>query len=551
MPVSEAVHFDANSFSSDSQTVTVNVAANCLSMDWTGVTNTPTLAFGINKVSVTGDITFIAAMATSGGSSLNAGLQIVGSGAISVTSNGLTLTCRLYTHAGFTGTLTLQDTLNLGTSTILQKKGTMDTNSQTVTCGTFESTGTSVRTLTLGASTINCTAWIYSGSNLTLTANTATINCSGNFDGGSITTYNNFSPTGATSTIDGSNAFAKFTLPSGTTQTITFTDGTTQTITNPVLSGDSTNQHTLRGTSTGGWALTSDIGSVWVDYCTINYSTVGTESWRAPTGRGNVDSGNNVGWNFLDMLTGGANSIIKYVPPHLKSFFRDKNNRHNGLDPYGWSTEGLVFYLPLWALKNNVAFKSIDAYKHTAAVVGASCLWQPDGRTFDGTDDSVRVPTHAAFNFGTNTDFTLMGWGYATVGNDNMIFKGDAGSGPTFFTLASGSGGQVRGRLWDGTTLIALNGTTDARNAWHLYTATFDRDGNLTVYLDGVSEGTPISIAAVGDLDRVEDLLISGRLSTGVQTSEWLGTIGEVWIYNRLLTVEEILHNYKCTVWRY
>lgn len=211
-----------------------------------------------------------------------------------------------------------------------------------------------------------------------------------------------------------------------------------------------------------------------------------------------------------------------------------------------------VLYLPLWSPGlSGPVFKSPDSFGHTATVTGASCVWVANGRSFDGTDDTITVPNHAAFNFGASTDFTLMGWGYGTDSNDYMIFKGDVGAANAHFSMLLETNGEVRGWIDDGTTSVSVDGTTDARNAWHLYAATFNRDGNLTVYFDGVSEGTPASIAGVGDIDATEDLMISGRLNSGIQDGEWAGTIGEVWIYNGVLTAGEILHNYNCTRWRY
>ena len=55
------VFFDANSFTLASQTVTVNVAANCLNMDWTGALNTPTLAGG-SAINIYGSLTLISGM---------------------------------------------------------------------------------------------------------------------------------------------------------------------------------------------------------------------------------------------------------------------------------------------------------------------------------------------------------------------------------------------------------------------------------------------------------------------------------------------------------
>src|SRR5690554_1530296 len=47
----DSVYFDANSFTGAGQTVTLNVLGTCATMDWTGVTNTPTIS-GTNLLEV-------------------------------------------------------------------------------------------------------------------------------------------------------------------------------------------------------------------------------------------------------------------------------------------------------------------------------------------------------------------------------------------------------------------------------------------------------------------------------------------------------------------
>jgi len=58
--------FDANSFSGSGQTVTLDVAVDVHDFVWTGVTNSPTLAWGGQTVTVRGDFTLVSGMALSG-----------------------------------------------------------------------------------------------------------------------------------------------------------------------------------------------------------------------------------------------------------------------------------------------------------------------------------------------------------------------------------------------------------------------------------------------------------------------------------------------------
>jgi hypothetical protein len=300
------VFFDASSFSGAGQIVTVDAAASCLSMDWTGATNSPTLAFGSNIINYSGNLTFIAAMTTT--SAAGAGrLDKAGATTSTLTTNGLNMACRFVVNIAGGAVLSLQDNLtNTNTGAFHVAEGTLLTNNKNMTLtGALTHTTPGVAVFTLGSSTITCAAVTFTGANQTLTANTSVINCAGDFAGNSLTTYNTVNPTGATCTISGSNTYNTLALPSGTTQTITFTDSTIQTATTFTLSGDSTHTHTLQGSGAAGWAL-AKAGSPFVscDYMSISRSTVTpSNTWYA--GANSTDGGNNSGWRFR-APTGGA-----------------------------------------------------------------------------------------------------------------------------------------------------------------------------------------------------------------------------------------------------
>jgi hypothetical protein len=216
---------DANSFPAGSTTLTVDATAHCLAMDWTGAANTPALAHSA-VMNVYGAYTGIANMSHTGTSAMN----FVSTGAVNFTA-GVTFSCPV-TFNGVAGQWTLQDALNIGTQTLTLAQGTLVTNNQAVTCGSFTISDASAKTLTAGASTVSCTALNYSGSNLTVTANTATVNISGtgvcalgtaNWNGAS------FNRTGSAHTVSGSpTGIATFTRhPSAhvATDTMTITAG--------------------------------------------------------------------------------------------------------------------------------------------------------------------------------------------------------------------------------------------------------------------------------------------------------------------------------------
>ncbi len=225
------MNFDALSFLAAGQTVTVDATANCLDMDWTGATNTPTLAGTGNIVlNIYGSLTFISAMNRT--LNLNYGI------AFGATSTGKTVTWggsfpnnQSVAFNGAGGGWTFQDDLNIGTGILRFGAGNTNTNGKTITCGDVNNQWTAAGTLTLGNSVINCTAWTNNSFTLTIPANTSTINCSGSFAGNSTTTFNTVNLTGATSTVTGNNTFKEIGLMRSGVQTITAT-GTTQTVFN-------------------------------------------------------------------------------------------------------------------------------------------------------------------------------------------------------------------------------------------------------------------------------------------------------------------------------
>ncbi|MDP2728995.1 MAG: hypothetical protein Q8O55_00705 [Dehalococcoidales bacterium] len=279
----DAVLFDASSFSGAGQTVTVDETSSCLSMDWTGATNSPTLAYNA-ALSFYGNVTFITAMNITGsGDFISAGAGNT------LTMAGQDLTNRLLVNSGV---LTLLDTfLSSGFGDVTMNGGTLDTNGQTVTTRNFVLQGATGKTLTMGASTINCAAWNYSGTNLTLTANTATINVSGTGAGafGNVN-YNGatFNFNGTAHTLSGSpTGIAALNFKPSGAQTITAT-GTTQTVATASRTG--TGLITIVG---GTWVKTGG-GIIVLNRLSISNSTAMPGStWYAV---GSTNGGGNSGW---------------------------------------------------------------------------------------------------------------------------------------------------------------------------------------------------------------------------------------------------------------
>jgi hypothetical protein len=194
------VKFDANSgFTVGNNTVNFDGTAypsgatqQCKGMDWTGAPNNPSVTGSSSAdLRVYGDFKAISGMTWSHTGNF---FPDSANGDSLFTSGGVSFACPIY----FTGEgghkITLQDNLT-STNTVYAPLGTFDTNNKAIVCAGFNSSGTGVRTITLGSSAITCSGnWDCSTTtNLTVTSNTATITMTGNntyFHGGGKTWYN-------------------------------------------------------------------------------------------------------------------------------------------------------------------------------------------------------------------------------------------------------------------------------------------------------------------------------------------------------------------------
>ncbi len=249
------------------------------------------------------------------------------------------------------------------------------------------------------------------------------------------------------------------------------------------------------------------------------------------------------------MLTSVSNglTIDRYIPPQLRHmFYRNPNRRYmrnNGLDPYGFSTDGLVMYLPLWALKDS-AFKSVDAYKRTIAVTGA--LWQPDGRLFDG-DDLIGCGRITEIE-GATQPWTILLWVrlITAVGN-YPLFTYDANntlSGIDLYMYWNSTTNVLRYQIGGNQAEKSSTITDLEDNAWHLigleHTAT-----NALTYEDGANKDDAAFTG--GAFGAGYEL----KFGDDINLAFLPGEIGEIWVHNRAIGAEAHQDIFNRTAWRY
>ncbi len=203
----------------------------------------------------------------------------------------------------------------------------------------------------------------------------------------------------------------------------------------------------------------------------------------------------------------------------------------------------LVLYLPLYK-RDGLIFQSDDAYGHLATVTGA--IWTPQGRRFDAVDDVIIVPDNASLQLANALTVSI--WLSSAGATHNGIFKGSETRNASYnYRILHHSTNTVSFGVCVGGVEITHNvADVVTLNTWLCFALTADGT-TLNGYKNGVNIKTA---AAVGPYD-----VFSGQtLKVGgdpVFGSSFNGLIGEAWIYNRALTVSEIMRDYLATKWRY
>ncbi|MFC1714867.1 LamG domain-containing protein [Candidatus Poribacteria bacterium] len=118
-------------------------------------------------------------------------------------------------------------------------------------------------------------------------------------------------------------------------------------------------------------------------------------------------------------------------------------------------------------------------------------------------------------NSGTG-DFSISGW-VKMNGNpsSSAVFAQKYGSG-VGYSVYINTNGRLTGYIQDsGGTVYSADGAPITDNQWHHIAVAFDRDGNMTRYVDGSPYGVPNDISSIsGDISNGTNLAI-GANSTG------------------------------------
>ena len=175
------------------------------------------------------------------------------------------------------------------------------------------------------------------------------------------------------------------------------------------------------------------------------------------------------------------------------------------------------------------------------------------------TASLVGSPTYNTthFNFGSgqyvdtnqslaSETFSVGAWFRTNAAGIKMILSKETASGNPWNYRIWLNGGQIIADMAQGATQSTLSSTltTYNDNQWHLVMFTRN-DSNWYLYVDGVQVNTKLD-NFVGSVTNAQELWIGQSAYLG-GSYQYVGDIGQVFIYNSVLNSTEILQNFDAT----
>lgn len=155
-----------------------------------------------------------------------------------------------------------------------------------------------------------------------------------------------------------------------------------------------------------------------------------------------------------------------------------------------------------------------------------------------GNNERVSVGDNASLDFGAGTDFTILARVKSSYGStQQVVFKGDFAAGQPYYALRIDADGRISGDVNDGTNdAVTTSAATVLNGQWHSIGMVVDRNGSMQLYVDGAASGSPVSMAAVGNIDNARALNIGARYNGGAYQLFMEGRIDDVMIFNSALS---------------
>ncbi|MDD5145201.1 MAG: LamG domain-containing protein, partial [Candidatus Pacebacteria bacterium] len=183
-------------------------------------------------------------------------------------------------------------------------------------------------------------------------------------------------------------------------------------------------------------------------------------------------------------------------------------------------------------------------------------VWTSSGKIggalqFDGKDDYVDAGNDPSLSMGTS-DWTVEGWvkkpSNTPVGTMVACRDTATGRGPGFHSLVNGTDGKIYLYFSDTDDTYRINMNSNARvddDVWHHFAFTFDRNANMSIYIDGIFDNATTISSQQGSVSNSSNFYFGASASGGVLGSFLNGFIDDVRIYNYARTAAQVKKDYS------
>ena len=196
---------------------------------------------------------------------------------------------------------------------------------------------------------------------------------------------------------------------------------------------------------------------------------------------------------------------------------------------------------------------SLDRTKHSLTITGAT--WGYQGRNFDGNDDRIVLASNITKGL---TALSVIVWVNPTDKSASHTLLGDFTSFTDFSLIFDvkdiAATGTYQNCVWlNGETasydVLLGNSTTHPYGQWAMMGFTW-APNTVSHYFNGESDGTDTYTDTQLETTVTYNTTI-GSYYPGAGGQNVLGMIGEVIIYNRVLSAGEMMRLYQSLKWRY
>lgn len=181
---------------------------------------------------------------------------------------------------------------------------------------------------------------------------------------------------------------------------------------------------------------------------------------------------------------------------------------------------------------NNI-IRSKDRNNRSLTIAGAT--WGYQGRTFDGSDDSILLPGSIS-----SDNITLIFWIKHTLQATEAAYLYSQNTDE--LSIYAGVNNYTFQAFYDGLGVSQITTT----GVWSHVAWTFTKGGTGYSYLNGVQQDSDANSATApsGGTTYI-------ARQSGIAANPYKGDVGEFLQYNRALTGGEVMNHYLATKWRY